>query len=304
MALIFTVDGSNYLWRGHHAVPTLSAPNGQLTGAIKGFMEILLADFRAIRPTHAAIVFDIGGRTWRHEAYAGYKANRSRKKKTPEEIEVMDAVNVQRRILRRLLKAMGIRIIAKKGIEGDDILGGIAMQHGGQHKVLIATKDKDLYQHVSDKVHIWPPTRKPIGPKGTVEQFGVRPDQIVDYLMLLGDTVDGIPGVDKCGPKTAAKWLAEHGTLCAIIKARPFKPDSVIGKNFDKARPLFKLTRQLITARSEIPPKMSLDKLKLGEPDMEEIRRICAKYALRSTYSTILRYFEQGPAPARPKGLF
>ena len=291
---LLIIDGSNYMYRGHFALPNLKSPDGHPTGAVKGMTEMIFADMRVLDPDYVAVVFDLKGKTFRHEIYPEYKANRGTNQQSRD---LAETVYSQKPIIRRVLKSLGFAIVQKTGIEGDDIMGALAHQHCSEMPVYIGTNDKDLYQMVQKNVSIFTKDRIPHGYKQTVEKFGVRPDQIVDYLMMVGDTADNIPGVHKCGPKTAAKMLVEHNDLQTIRKAKPFTP--ALAANFKERLPFFKLSRQLFTIDVDCIKPVGQKRLRIQEPDWDEFSEICKEFGLKALYRSANEFFKNGGATTR-----
>ena len=211
MKTLLLIDGSNYLYRAFHGLPDLRTSNGEPTGAIKGFANMLQMIKTMIKPDLAAVVFDAPGQTFRSDIYADYKANRP---------PMPDDLRMQVEPIHEMIKAQGWPLLIVPGIEADDVIGTLAVRAREQGmKVFIATGDKDMSQLVNDEIVVVNTmTRVVLDPEGVKEKFGVRPDQIVDYLSLMGDNVDNVPGIYKCGPKTAAKWINDYDTLENLIK--------------------------------------------------------------------------------------
>ena len=211
------VDGSSYLFRAFHALPPLTNSKGNPTGAVYGVINMIRKLLKDYEPEHVAVVFDAKGKTFRDDLYPQYKANRP---PMPEDLAI------QIKPLHEIIKAMGLPLIIVEGVEADDVLGTLAVQaeKHGMHTV-ISTGDKDMAQLVNKHVTlINTMTNKTMDPEGVVEKFGVKPELIIDYLSLIGDTADNVPGVPKVGPKTAVKWLEQYGSLDAIMQhAEEFK---------------------------------------------------------------------------------
>ncbi len=206
------VDGSSYLFRAFHALPPLTNSQGEPTGAVVGVVNMLRKLLDEYAPEHMAVVFDAPGPTFRDEIYSEYKANRP---------PMPDELRVQISPLHEIVRAMGLPLLAVPGVEADDVIGTLAVQadRAGM-PTLISTGDKDMAQLVNERITLINTMSDTVmGPDGVVEKFGVKPEQIIDYLALVGDTVDNVPGVPKCGPKTAAKWLGEYGDLDSIMAA-------------------------------------------------------------------------------------
>ncbi|MBO7173398.1 MAG: DNA polymerase I [Burkholderiaceae bacterium] len=211
MKTLLLIDGSNYLYRAFHGLPDLRTGQGEPTGAIKGFANMLQMIKTMIKPDLAAVVFDAPGQTFRSDIYSEYKTNRP---------PMPDDLRVQVEPIHQMIKAQGWPLLIVPGIEADDVIGTLAVRAQTQGmKVFIATGDKDMSQLVNDEIVVVNTmTRVVLDPEGVKEKFGVRPNQIVDYLSLMGDNVDNVPGIYKCGPKTAAKWINDYDTLENLIE--------------------------------------------------------------------------------------
>ena len=211
MKTVLLVDGSNFLYRAFHGLPDLRTSAGEPTGAIKGFANMLKMIRTMIKPDYAACVFDAHGGTFRDEIYSDYKANRP---PMPEDL----ASQVEP--IFSMVKALGWPFLQVPGIEADDVIGTLAKQAEKKgFKVFIATGDKDMSQLVTDQVFILNTmTRQILNAEGVKAKYGVAPERIIDYLSLMGDAVDNVPGINKCGPKTAAKWVNDFGSLDEIMR--------------------------------------------------------------------------------------
>ena len=211
MKTVLLVDGSNFLYRAFHGLPDLRTSAGEPTGAIKGFANMLKMIRTMIKPDYAACVFDAHGGTFRDEIYSEYKANRP---PMPEDL----ASQVEP--IFSMVKAQGWPFLQVPGIEADDVIGTLAKQAEKKgFKVFIATGDKDMSQLVTDQVFILNTmTRQILNAEGVKAKYGVAPERIIDYLSLMGDAVDNVPGISKCGPKTAAKWVNDFGSLDEIMR--------------------------------------------------------------------------------------
>src|SRR5262245_61529135 len=208
--LLVLVDGSSYLYRAYHALPDLRNAHGEPTGAIYGVLNMLrrlVADYKA---DFVACVFDAKGRTFRDDLYPEYKADRA---------AMPDDLAAQLAPLMQAIEAMGWPLVCVDGVEADDVIGTLAQQAGRAGiATLISTGDKDLAQLVGSGVTlINTMSNEKLDTEGVKAKFGVAPDRIVDYLALVGDAIDNIPGVDKVGPKTAAKWLTQYGSLEGVL---------------------------------------------------------------------------------------
>ena len=241
------VDGSSYLYRAFHALPDLRNAKGQPTGALYGVISMLRRLPHDYNADYLACVFDAKGGTFRDDIYPDYKGHRP---------SMPDELAFQIEPIHQAVAALGWPVLSVSGVEADDIIGTLARraESEGVHTI-ISTGDKDLAQLVNDHVELvntMTGGRQDVA--GVIEKFGVRPDQIIDFLMLTGDTVDNIPGVKKVGPKTAAKWLNEYGSLDELVRNAD-KIKGVAGQNLREAIPDFDMTRQLVTIKldCEIP---------------------------------------------------
>lgn len=311
---ILLIDGNNYVHRGYWAVQPLSNSDGFPTNAIKGTLNIILKDIEELKPDRAVVIFDKGGKKgWRSEIYPEYKRSPARVKAKSD--DKYEEIKQQFKPIRQLLKAMGFRLLGKKGVEADDYMGTLATEFAEQgHEVLISTNDKDMAQLVTDSINIvTAKERELLDPVGIKMTYGVKPNQIVDYLALLGDKVDNIPGVDKCGPKTAADWLRQYGSIKDLLanvddllpkqemtktgKPKKMKKPSQVVLNLIEAKKKkqFKLTKKLIRLKLDVPHKVDIDNCAFGEPDLEKLKRICDRYELKETHKQILKMLKSRP---------
>lgn len=280
--VVLVVDGHNMIYRGYYAVKfdKSNAKVDSPTNAIKGFINIFMSDMKKVGATHACVVFDRRGKNFRHELYPEYKANRPK-----PEVDL----HPQIRPLVKLLRAMGVKVYGVRGEEGDDVTATVAVKMATQGaRVVIDSKDKDFAVLVKDGSIelLQPKAPKPIGEEGVFEQYGVYPKHMTEYLMLLGDGVDNIPGVEKCGPKTAAKWLNEYGSI-KEVKRNIDDLTPKMRENFLEAYKRFGLTRKLIELKMVDSVNPTYDKLKMGDHDMREIEKICRTLAFESTVEQI-----------------
>ncbi|MEZ5539062.1 MAG: DNA polymerase I [Pseudomonadales bacterium] len=253
------VDGSSYLYRAFHALPPLTTSKGQPTGAVKGVINMLRSLRKQYPHSAIAVVFDPKGDTFRNALYADYKANRP---------PMPDDLRAQITPLHALIRAMGIPLLIVDGVEADDVIGTLAVQaRDQQQEVLISTGDKDMAQLVGAHVTLVNTMTDTVMDRdGVIEKFGIAPEQIVDYLALMGDKVDNIPGVEKCGPKTAVKWLQEFGTLDNVM-ANADKVSGKIGENLRAALSFLPLSQQLATIKTDVEMPINWRDLQAGEPD-------------------------------------
>ncbi|HJV62388.1 MAG TPA: DNA polymerase I [Albitalea sp.] len=236
---LLLVDGSSYLYRAFHALPDLRAPDGFPVGAIHGIVGMMKKLREQVPCEHAACVFDAKGKTFRDDWYAEYKATR---KSMPEDLAL------QIEPIHEVVKLLGWPVLEVPGVEADDVIGTLACAAAkAGHKVVISTGDKDLAQLVTPQVTlINTMSNERLDVDGVIAKFGVPPERIIDYLTLVGDTVDNVPGVEKVGPKTAAKWIAEHGSLEGVMAAAA-GVKGVAGENLRRALDWLPQGRRLIT---------------------------------------------------------
>ncbi|WP_038089167.1 DNA polymerase I [Acidihalobacter prosperus] len=263
-APLVLVDGSSYLYRAFHALPPLTSPSGAPTGAIYGVANMLRRLLKDYDPTHLAVVFDAKGKTFRDELYPDYKAHRP---PMPEDLAA------QIEPLHALLRAMGLPILIEEGVEADDVIGALARRAAERgEQVVISSGDKDLAQLVDGHVTLVNTMSGTVLDRaGVIEKFGVPPERIIDYLALIGDNVDNVPGVEKCGPKTAVKWLNAYGTLDGVI-AHADEIKGKIGENLRRALDALPRSRELVTLRTDLDLDYRPQTLELGTPDTDALR--------------------------------
>ncbi len=270
MTRLVLIDGSSYLFRAFHALPPLTNAQGEPTGALFGVVNMLRATLKE-RPDYVAFVLDASGPTFRDELYPDYKANRP---PMPEELRAQVEPMI------RIVQALGFPLLRVEGVEADDVIGTLALQGAAQGmEVTISTSDKDFAQLVRPGVALVNTMSgsRMDSAEAVMEKFGVRPEQIVDFLALMGDAVDNVPGVEKCGPKTAAKWLGEYGTLDAII-GRAGEIKGKIGENLRAALPRLPLNRTLVTIKTDVALEGGPETLPLRDRHMDELRELYARY--------------------------
>ncbi len=276
------VDGSSYLYRAFHALPPLSNSAGQPTGAVYGVLNMLNKLLKEHQPEHVAVVFDAKGKTFRDELFADYKANRP---------PMPDELREQVKPLLAAIGAMGLPLLRMEGVEADDVIGTLVRQATAKGmRCLVSTGDKDMAQLVDDKTTLVNTmTGQVLDPAGVKEKFDVNPDQIIDYLALVGDSSDNIPGVPKVGPKTAAKWLNQYGSLDAII-SHAAEIKGKVGESLRANLEQLELSRQLATIACDLELKVSPADLTPAEPDLETLRKLFAELELKS----LLRQIDDG----------
>lgn len=267
---LFLIDGSAMAYRSHFALMKsgLSNSQGEPTGAIFGSLNQLISLMDRETPEHIAVVFDASGPTFRHDMYSEYKATREK---------MPDDLRNQLPIIKELIQSMGIPLLEQQGVEADDIIGTLATWGSQQGwEVMIVSGDKDFAQLVTDKVKLYDPGKRGSGPKilgppEVVEKFGVRPDQIIDYFALIGDSSDNVPGVPKVGPKTATKWMSQYGTLDELYNHLDDLTKSQrtrLEENRDKAD----LSKELVTILTDVDVERSTEALTRKDPDRDTLR--------------------------------
>ena len=289
MTDLVLIDGSSYLYRAYHALPALTNSQGEPTGALHGVLTMILKLVREEQPAHIAVVFDAPGKTFRDDIYAEYKATRP---------PMPDDLRAQVQPILDAVEALGLPLLRVVGVEADDVIGTLSEQAADQGlEVLVSTGDKDLAQLVNDKVTLVNTMDDSRLDRDAVKKkFDVYPEQIVDYLALVGDTSDNIPGVPKVGAKTAAKWLNLYGSAEGILE----HGEEIKGKvgeslrdNVEKLR----LSQTLAAIRKDVDLDVTVDDLEATEADIGSLRELYGHYELRS----LLRLLdEQADEPAAP----
>jgi DNA polymerase-1 len=291
---LILVDGSNWLYRAYFALPPLKSPQGEPTGMVRGFaamLKKLLKDYAVTEGNgRIAVVFDPPGDTWRNTIYTEYKATRDA---TPEDLAS------QFPHVRTWVEAMGLPLLQVAGQEADDVMGTLTAQaRRAKVPVLIVTGDKDMAQLVGDDVKLLDTMKgQTLGPAEVREKWGVPPAQIVEYLALIGDTSDNIPGVKGVGPKTAAKWLQEHGSLDALVEAAPAMPGKA-GENLRAGLEGIPLARRLVTIRDDLKLPVTLADLVPGAPDVPRLAALYQRLGFKSWLEELGGAAAAAPAPA------
>ncbi len=284
------VDGSSYLFRAFYALPPLTTSSGEPTGAVLGVTNMLLKLIQEYEPEHVAVVFDAGGKTFRDELFEEYKAHRP---------PMPDELRAQVPALLDIVPALGLPLLRIEGVEADDVIGTLVQKAKADNMPsLISTGDKDMAQLVEDDVTLVNTmTNRIMNRDGVKEKFDVTPEQIIDYLALVGDTSDNIPGIPKVGPKTAAMWLKKYETLDEIVT----HADEITGKVGESLREnleQLELSRKLATIHCDVDLEKGIGDLKRREPDVEKLREIYTRLELKS----LLRQLPgNGTEPALPK---
>jgi DNA polymerase-1 len=280
------VDGSSYLYRAFHALPPFSNSRGEPTGAVFGVLNMLSKFLKDYDPEKIAVVFDASGKTFRDELFAEYKAHRP---------PMPDDLRSQIEPLFEAVRGMGLPILREKGVEADDVIGTLACAAAKENlSVLISTGDKDMAQLVSPHITLINTMSGTVLDRdGVKTKFDVFPEQIIDYLALVGDSSDNIPGIDKVGPKTAAKWLGKYSTLDALV-ADAANVEGKVGENLRAGLATLELARKLATIRTDVALPVSLQQLKRQPADTEALRALFTRLELRS----LLKQLDGGAAPA------
>ncbi|MFN7184586.1 MAG: DNA polymerase I [Thermomonas haemolytica] len=290
MTRLVLIDGSSYLYRAFHALPPLSNAAGEPTGALFGVVNMLRGHLKE-QPEHIAFVVDAPGPTFRDEMYPDYKANRP---PMPDELRAQVAPMLD------VVSALGIPILREPGVEADDVIGTLAVRAAEQGmQVTISTGDKDFAQLVRPGIAL---VNTMSGSRLDSEEavrakFGVRPAQIVDYLALMGDSIDNVPGVEKCGPKTAAKWLDEYGSLDAVM-AQAEAMKGKLGENLRAALPRLPLNRQLVTIKTDVPLDVAPEDLALRPRDVDALRALYTRYGFNQALKELDAGASAAAAPA------
>ena len=273
-APVVLVDGSSYLFRAFYALPDLRSTDGHPTGAIRGVISMLRRLAKDYPQSPLAVVFDAPGRTFRDDLYAEYKANRS---------AMPDDLREQIAPIHAMIQAMGLPLVSVEGVEADDVIGTYAAQATAlQRETVISTGDKDMAQLVTPYVTLVNTmTETTMDAEGVRAKFGVGPELIVDYLALMGDTVDNIPGVPKVGPKTAAKWLNEYGSLDALM-SRSDEVKGKVGENLRDSLGQLPLSRELTQIKCDLELPLTFEDLLPTPPDNETLADFYRQFEFKS----------------------
>ena len=277
--LLVLVDGSSYLFRAFHALPPLTNSRGEPTGAVIGVINMLRKLIDEYQPAHIAVVFDAKGGSFRNEIYDQYKANRP---------PMPDDLRVQIEPLHEIIQAMGLPMLVIPGVEADDVIGTLATQATAEGmSTVISTGDKDLAQLVNDQVTlINTMNESKLDREGVIAKFGVPPERIVDYLSLMGDSVDNVPGVTKCGPKTAVKWLTSYDSLEGVM-AHADEIKGKVGEYLRESLEQLPLSRELTTIRCDVELDQKPTELKPTAPDTQKLREQYSRIESSRLLSTL-----------------
>ncbi|MFM0302078.1 DNA polymerase I [Paraburkholderia sediminicola] len=290
---LLLVDGSSYLYRAYHAMPDLRGPEGGPTGALYGMINMLRRMRKEVTAEYSACVFDAKGKTFRDDWYADYKANRP---------SMPDDLSRQIEPIHVAVRALGWPLLMIEGVEADDVIGTLstAAEKRGM-KVIVSTGDKDLAQLVSDHVTlINTMTNETLDRAGVIAKFGVPPERIIDYLSLIGDTVDNVPGVEKCGPKTAVKWLAQYETLDGIV-AHADEIKGAVGDNLRRALDFLPMAKKLVTVERNCDLTGHIVSIEESLESRPESREELRDVFTRNGFKTWLREVEIADAVAGPE---
>lgn len=271
---LILVDGSSYLFRAYFALPELRTTDGRPTGAIRGVISMLRKLAKDYVGSPIAVVFDAPGKTFRDDLFAQYKANRP-----PMPVDLREQIQP----IHDIIRAIGLPLLAVPGVEADDVIGTLATEATiAKRRTIISTGDKDMAQLVSDHVTLVNTmSDTPMDRDGVVAKFGVPPELIIDYLALMGDSVDNIPGVAKVGPKTAAKWLNTYGSLDEVIANAPLIKGKV-GENLRDALEQLPLSRELTTIKCDVPLEVGIDDLKTPRPNTAQLQDLYTTFEFKA----------------------
>ena len=293
MAKLILIDGSSYLYRAFHALPPLTNAQGEPTGALFGVVNMLRATLKE-QPTYMAFVSDASGPNFRNEMYADYKANRP---------PMPDDLRAQVQPMLDIVAALGFPILRVEGVEADDVIGTLALEAQRQGiEVEISTSDKDFAQLVRPGVTLVNTMTSTVTDRdGVIAKFGVPPEQIIDFLALTGDSIDNVPGVAKCGPKTAAKWLAEYGSLDGLI-AGADNVGGKIGENLREALPQLPLSRDLVTIKTDVALDLGVTDLAPRTKDVDALRTLFTRYEFKQALKELNGAADAGSTSAATPG--
>ena len=282
---VILIDGSSYVYRAYHALPPLTTSSGHPTGAVRGVTTMVMRILEDHPNSPIGMIFDAKGDTFRHEMYEEYKANRP---------PMPDDLRPQIQPIYDIVEALGIKIFVVDNVEADDVIGTLAKEAEEKGiSTVISTGDKDLAQLVTKNIKLVNTmTNEVLDQKGVEKKFGVLPDQIIDYLALVGDTSDNIPGVNKVGPKTAVNWLSKYGTVESIIE----KSDEISGKVGEYLREgieQLKLSQQLTTIKKDVPLDFGIEDLAVNDINQDKLHKLFSEFE----FKTLLKNTEAKKTP-------
>ena len=261
------------MYRAFHALPPLTNSRGEPTGAVFGVLNMLVKFVKDYQPRCIAVVFDAPGKTFRDELFAEYKAQRQ---------PMPNDLRSQIPPLLAIIRAQGLPLLQIDGVEADDVIGTLACHAAANGKsVVISTMDKDMAQLVNESITLVNTMSNTVLDRAGVKaKFDVFPEQIIDYLALVGDTSDNIPGIEKVGPKTAAKWLTQYGSLDGVV-AHAAEISGKVGENLRAGFDRLELSRKLATIHTDLDLPLKQEELVAGTPDVEALRQLYIRYELR-----------------------
>ena len=290
MKTLLLVDGSSYLYRAFHALPDLRNGQNEPTGAIYGVLNMLRRLRKDVPADYIACVFDAKGKTFRDDLYPEYKAHRP---------SMPDDLAAQIPPLHEAVVAMGWPLLMIDGVEADDVIGTLAVEaekHG--LRTVISTGDKDITQLVNPQVQLVNTmSNEKLDEAGVQAKFGVPAARIIDYLTLIGDAVDNVPGVEKVGPKTAVKWLSQYGSLDNIV-AHASEIGGVVGENLRKALDWLPQARALLTIKCDVPLPVHVSNLTPNAPDRDKLRELFSRFEFKTWLRELDTSGEAGGARA------
>ncbi|AKE20070.1 3'-5' exonuclease family protein [Francisella tularensis subsp. tularensis str. SCHU S4 substr. NR-28534] len=274
MKKIVLVDGSSYLFRAYHALPHLTNSQGEPTGAIIGVINMLKKLPIMYDTEYVAVVFDAKGKNFRHQLYPQYKAHRK---------DIDDELRVQIQPLHQIIEKMGFAVIIEDGVEADDVIGTLAQKLQKQdYQIIISTGDKDMAQLVTDNIVLYDSMKNvTTDVAGVLEKYQISPHQMIDYLALMGDSSDNIPGIPKVGPKTAVKWLQDYQNIDGII-ANQQQIKGKVGENLRNNIDLLKLSYQLATIKCDLELDLTVEDLKCKAADKAYLIEAYTRYEFKS----------------------
>jgi DNA polymerase-1 len=296
MKTLLLIDGSSYLYRAFHALPDLRNARHEPTGALYGVLNMLRRLHQDYKADYSACVFDAKGKTFRDAWYPEYKANRP---------PMPDDLSAQIEPLHRAIQAMGWPLIMVEGVEADDVIGTLAQQAQTQGlRTIISTGDKDLAQLVNERVSLVNTmSNESLDTQGVKTKFGVPPERFLDYLTLVGDSVDNVPGVEKVGPKTAVKFLEEYQTLDNLVAHAQDIPGKV-GENLRKALDWLPTAKKLLAIKTDVDLPLKLSDLTLKQPDNAKLKELFSRYGFKSWLREASGAAPEGSAPAQEAGVY
>jgi DNA polymerase-1 len=271
---LLLVDGSSYLYRAYHALPDLRTKKGEPTGAIYGVLNMLRKLLKDVRADYSAVVFDAKGKTFRDDLYSEYKANRE---------AMPDELTLQVQALHETIRAMGWPLLVVEGVEADDVIGTLTKAaERDDTRVVISTGDKDMAQLVSPRVTLVNTmSNEMLDEAGVEKKFGVQPKKFVDYLTLIGDSIDNIPGVEKVGPKTACRWLVQYGSLEEIMRHAD-EIGGLAGQNLRKVVDWLPRARELLTIKCDVPLQVNVAQLEIGPQDTPKLAQLFDRFEFKT----------------------